>query len=171
MRQSTPEDDLRRRSAARQLPPMTAGCLVLGGLMFGRLGSTGCEFRYYKSIDPFADGTPEPNPAINCEGGNGSLSSGDYLDEICPTPHSYTGVEYDWLRFFWDLHTDSDSEIAFTSLAVIFDMAQLDTWNDEGTGPVAHHAVPRLDWAADQGLSNPLLDEWFEEQEDNGVEH
>ncbi len=66
------------------------------------------RFRYYKGYA----GYPAP---INLEGlkpafPSQPFKSNRYDERVCDLfPDSNTGVELDWMRFFWDLHTDNTS--------------------------------------------------------------
>ncbi|NJN47899.1 MAG: hypothetical protein HC808_17065 [Candidatus Competibacteraceae bacterium] len=105
-----------------------------------------CAFRYYLSDYDFDhDGTVEAwenEPWVSCAGSwpneieNGVLSAGYiYLCEDTSTssvPHDNRGVEYDWLRALWNLHTNEN--VSFTDIFRIWDKANPHNWDGQGDG-------------------------------------
>ena len=82
-------------------------------------------------------------------GSGGSVSSGDYLGDQCSAGGTWNrGSEYDWLRFLWDLDTDTDTgtTIHTTQIADLWDDANPHTWRsgDSGTAdrPWTRMAAP-----------------------------
>jgi hypothetical protein len=61
-------------------------------------------YKYYKTV------WGEANPVIDVETGS------KYMETTCSTPFSGYGNEMDWMRFFWDLHTDGSSKPTFTDI-------------------------------------------------------
>lgn len=95
-----------------------------------------CGFDWYgNSVDWDYDNDYEEDH-ISCEGapdpvGAPSVDGNDYHGDVCGGA-SDKGVEYDWLRFAWDLVTDEG--IPVEDILTIWDTANPDTWNTDGTG-------------------------------------
>jgi hypothetical protein len=90
--------------------------------------ATDCSFKYYKNMG----GNPA-EPVIDCEASGGDFSSGmsvpvDYLESVCPSPFAGFGVEVDWLRGFWDVHTNQTVDPTFNDIKNWWDTS--DGWTD-----------------------------------------
>lgn len=125
-----------------------------------------CEFDYYRSVDMNRNGLPDatdgnPNYIYSCEVGVQFMDSNCDADDLENDPT--LGNEFDWLRFWWDLHTDE--EISITTISHIWEAANPDDedgWND-GT------AYSRLRSAAiGNGISANDWDYWAAQ---HGVDH
>jgi hypothetical protein len=57
-------------------------------------GQTDCTFKYYKAS----------NPTIDCEWGQTGFELA-YMESTCNAPYAGYGVELDWLRQLWNVHT------------------------------------------------------------------
>ena len=79
-----------------------------------------CAFAYYKSVDHDLDGTPTTDPWVSCEDG------ADFLTKAGCAEEGFAN-EWDWMRFWWDLHTDAD--VSFVDIAEIWAQADTHTWN------------------------------------------
>lgn len=85
-----------------------------------------CDFHYYKSDDFHPrDGVTDTSRVYSCESGH------KFLDNECYGGGSHTlhsGNEADWLRFWWDLHTDGS--VLFGDISRIWDRANPRSWSD-----------------------------------------
>ncbi|MCC7111033.1 MAG: hypothetical protein IT382_17195 [Deltaproteobacteria bacterium] len=89
---------------------------------------TDCSFKYYKNT-----GSNPAQPVIDCEASPADYSSGmsypvNYLESICPSPFAGMGVEGDWLRAFWDVHTNQSTDPTFNDIKNWWDTS--DGWTD-----------------------------------------
>lgn len=123
-----------------------------------------CWYEYYKSVDWDLDGNND-DWTTNCEGSPMSpIPSGDYLGYSCDGQLANRAVEYDYLRFWWDMTTDQD--VYFTDCVEIWDYANPRNWNDDDQGAGVDYVNYRLRDAADY---YDLLSEWDSEDYVNGV--
>lgn len=136
-----------------------------------------CTFVSYKRADWDLDSTVEGTPtfAVSCETYPATAPSANYLENYCDEPFTNRGIEYDWLRFFWDLTTDQG--LTPTEVFEIMDLANPDTWNSNGDGydsytdstpcsPTPSYPTGRLRCAA---YTMGYLTEWDAEDNTNGV--
>ncbi len=94
---------------------------------------------------------------VDCENGS------KYLTNTChggDFPWKKAGSELDWLRFWWDAHSDCD--IAFGAIMDIWDAANPRTWKDK-------NVVSRLRNAADDRLGSTDLTCFENKMRFNGV--
>lgn len=145
-------------------------------LAFNNTGDADCQFYYYQSIDWDYDGTNESSTVSSCAvapqtAGLSSwplvtLSSGDYLDDLC-TVADNRAVEYDWLRFWWDLV--STEAVSTATVGQIWDDAEPHSWVAQDPSPPTgflKKPAYRLRQAAD---ANGVLTEWDNQDDANGV--
>ncbi len=130
---------------------------------------TNCDFDYYRAVDMDHDGdldgeNPDPwNPLYiySCDYGVQFMDSHCDADDQENPPT--LGNEFDWLRFWWDLHARED--VSITTISHIWEEANPDDedgWTD-GT------AYLRLRSAAiSNGISANTWDYWAAQ---NGVDH
>src|SRR5690606_15308297 len=78
---------------------------------------TDCAFKYYKDTEPL----------IDCESGQSGWEM-PYIDNCDDAAVTGYGVELDWLRQLWDVHTHGSSQPSFTAMANW--IASADTWGD-----------------------------------------
>ena len=81
-------------------------------------------------------------------------------------PLTNRGSEYDWMRYFWDMHTDQDVDIH--TLIKLDDNANPHDWDPDGSTSTANDD-PAQFWlfsAAITGVYTEHLNEL-----DNGVDH
>jgi hypothetical protein len=64
-------------------------------------GEDNCGFEYYKEVGG------DDDPTVDCESANGDFPR-ERLDADCGGTSQH-GVELDWLRQFWDVHTNSST--------------------------------------------------------------
>lgn len=140
-------------------------------LAFNNTGDADCQFYYYQPIDWDYDGTDESRVA-SCDGippqsDTGiTLSVGDYLDDLCTVANN-RAVEYDWLRFWWDLV--STEAVSTATVGQIWDDAEPHSWVAQDPSPPAgflKKPAYRLRQAAD---ANGVLTEWDNQDDANGV--
>lgn len=93
--------------------------------VFNSHHETGCSFEYYK--DEFGG---DPTPKVNCEVANGNFDI-HYMEQNCGGSSTWDGrgTELDWLRQFWDVHTNASSPPSFTAIVNWIDDAE--DWGDE----------------------------------------
>ena len=93
---------------------------------WNRGDQTDCHFHYYKNVDYNCNRTRDGRLWLNCEGGY----TNDYLHSCCGANGSRTsdrGTEGDWLKFWWDLHTNYG--YSFGKITNIWDYAQPHSWD------------------------------------------
>lgn len=69
---------------------------------------TDCWFEYYKGVN----GDPDPDPAVNCEQAidqNDPFGNARFETVCLDAGYEDRGVELDWLRAFWDVHTNGSA--------------------------------------------------------------
>ncbi len=114
---------------------------------------TDCFFHYYKN--EFGD---DANPIVNCESGNGKFVV-KYMENKCTGPDDGYGVELDWLRAFWDVHSNGADAPEFAAI-----MDWLDRADDWGASDV----VDKLDDAANS-VGGRLKTNWIAARDGNGL--
>lgn len=128
-----------------------------------------CKFRYYKTVDWDLDTILDSRTA-NCQGAPMSgLATGDYFGDLCTGTSANRGVEYDWLRMFWDL--DNVEGLSTTTIFNIWDESDPDSWNATGDGAnwtclTTNYPSGRLACAASD-LS--VYSSWTNQWDDNGA--
>lgn len=96
-----------------------------------------CWFEYYKDV------AGDQSPGVNCENQTGTTAFANaYLESAC-SGGADAGVELDWLRAFWDVHTDSISPAVDPTFTEIVDWLA-----DVGSFPT-EDAFSEVDAAAD----------------------
>lgn len=133
-----------------------------------------CKFYYYKSKlnwnanSVIEAGESSWNLHLDCEGGLTAygVDGAAYLEDYCGTSSLNRGVEYDWLRMFWDLRTDEG--VAFDDIVEILADANCNSWNDTELLPVEDRPWERLNESA---YDNLLSKEWTFAATTNGVDH
>ncbi|MEQ9498889.1 MAG: hypothetical protein RIT81_18565 [Deltaproteobacteria bacterium] len=90
--------------------------------VFNDSGENSCEIFDYDLIDYNKDGWAEFPQIRDCEGG------ADYLGSYCGAPTTDRATELDWLRFFWDLHTNYG--YGSTKIVNVLDRANPRNWSD-----------------------------------------
>lgn len=133
-----------------------------------------CKFQYYKGrLNWDGDGSTSVderdwNLLLDCEDGlpTFGVDGAGYLEDYCGTSPLNRGVEYDWLRMFWDLRTDES--VAFDDVLDILVDAECDNWNDTENIPVADRPWERLEASA---TDNFLATPWASAATQNGVDH
>ncbi|MCA9710152.1 MAG: hypothetical protein KDK70_30210 [Myxococcales bacterium] len=108
-----------------------------------------CVFEYWGS------GTP----AIDCEGSSASYPSA-YMESACDPTYDGRGVELDWLRQFWDVHTEGSDP----------SMNQMLAWMDGATAWGTTNGYDRLDAAAN-AYGGAINSNWDGNKGANGVDH
>lgn len=123
-----------------------------------------CVFRYYKQ--EFGG----VFPTINCEGGSnstgGSFPNG-FLTSQCSSPFGGYGTELDWMRQFWDVHTDSSNNSQNPTFTAIVDWIAI-AWVVDPVGWQAT-PVPMLDDAAEI-VGGTLESQWFARKSLNDIQ-
>ncbi len=86
-----------------------------------------------------------------------------FMEEICPTPFANRGAEVDWMRTFWDMHTNGTSPPSFTTMMNwIHDAYVTDySWDN---------AFTELDYEANQ-LSGQINTSWDNAHPQHGIDH
>lgn len=132
---------------------------------FNNTTESSCGFYYYKtSVDWNLDATPD-NLIASCESGPMTgVDSFDYLGDLCSGTLTNRAVEWDYLRFFWDL--DTDQSVSTTTIFEIWDDSDPESWNATGDGTGSGYPSYELRNAAN---TNSVLTEWDNEDDDNGV--
>ncbi|MBZ0272830.1 hypothetical protein K8I61_12400 [bacterium] len=116
-----------------------------------------CEYFYYKTIWFNKAGQLVHVPQnYSCESGN------NYLSANCDPYDDNQSLEYDWLRFWWDLMTDDG--VTFNTIMDVWTGSAPSDWEDEGVGvydalrdAADLESVDLLDWdaqAAYNGIDN-----------------
>ncbi len=119
---------------------------------FNSHGSENAIFHYYKS------GYPD---IVNVENGP---TGGDtaYLEAVCEPSYAGRGVELDWLRTFWDYHTNGGTGPNHHQI-----MSQLSEMHDD-PGYSSNNAYALMSAAAD---ADGFLTGWEDAGEWNGIDH
>jgi hypothetical protein len=81
-----------------------------------------CKLGYFQ--DEFGTGAP----TIDCESSDANYPR-PYMETVCGTPWDGRGTTVDWMRTFWDLHTDGADEIPFNDILAWLRSA--DYWSDQ----------------------------------------
>lgn len=139
-----------------------------------------CWYRYYKDISwnsgpAIADDWIDCEDSSHCGTGldcNSTIATRDHYGNECDVSTiNNKGTEYDWLRFWWDLHTDQS--VSNNIIKNIWNDANPNNWNANGSGssidscsPVGNEPAERLRCAAQ---TNSVLAEWDLEDNYNGV--
>lgn len=132
--------------------------------VFNDHDETDCGFEYYKPVNG------DPTPPFDCETGDSfpagsTCATVDFptaiLETCCPVSAG-RGTEGDWLRQFWDVHTNGGSS-APTFTEVINWIAGADAW----TGTTAYQ---ELDEEANQ-VGGQINANWDFAKSVNGVDH
>jgi hypothetical protein len=113
-----------------------------------------CGFEYYKTT--FSDSSP----AIDCESGNSPYVLA-YMENECGPTVDNRGVELDWLRQFWDVHTNGGG-ISFNTM--------LTTWINNANTWTNTTAYDELDAEANS-VGGTLNANWDGMKSANGVDH
>lgn len=136
--------------------------------VFNDHDETDCWFGYYKN----EYGLPKPL-AINCESGNtlsGNPFSTRFMENECASGIVFPpwidefgghGIELDWLRAFWDVHTNGSSPPHMNTV--------LD-WIDSADEPSNGTAYDELDDAAD-AYGGVIETNWNSAKSLNGIDH
>lgn len=136
--------------------------------VFNDHDETDCWFGYYKN----EYGLPKPL-AVNCESGNtisGNPFSTRFMENECDPGiilppwldiFGGHGVELDWLRAFWDVHTNGSNPPHMNTV--------LD-WIDSADEPSNGTAYDELDDAAD-AYGGVILTNWNSAVSLNGIDH
>lgn len=103
-----------------------------------------CWFEYYKRVGG------DDTPGVDCESATTASFPYHYRRTECDMQSS-AGVELDWLRTFWDLHTNGASAPSFTYI--------VDDFLDGATAWTKQNAYTKLDERAD-ALGGTLDDTW-----------
>jgi len=100
-----------------------------------------CVFRYYKNYEQNAD---FGKPTVDCEASNDAHNFGvvdgpdtpssvyrvAYMEnKPCSSPFTRRGVEVDWMRVLWDVHTNGEG-VSFTKMLNWMADA-IDGWDDD----------------------------------------
>ena len=118
-----------------------------------------CWFWYYKNVD--WDNYGGPNSTIHwadCETNDhcdnsgescGPIDGNNYLEKECVmSSYENRGVEYDWLRFWWDLLNEEG--LTYDDALDIWATAEPNEWNaNDDEGPHITDPGPQLYYAAD----------------------
>ena len=93
-----------------------------------------CWFSYYKPTDWNHDGVIDPtrletdNSVVSCLTGPTYQSATDHLGHFCAGwPSKHVGMEFDWLRFFWD--TAANSGMDYEEHAWIYSLSDGPSWD------------------------------------------
>lgn len=112
-----------------------------------------CGFDYYASSVDWDYNTSGDDDRISCEGspdpsGAPTVDGADYHGDVCGGTAD-KGVEYDWLRLGWDLV--SDESIPMEDIVEIWDLADPDAWNTNGSGvaEAMSDAADTVGWGAE----------------------
>ena len=118
-----------------------------------------CQFRYYKLMGG-------DRKTVDCEDNSANTAEfpGKYAENWpCDTPLDGTGVELDWMRFFWDFHTNPGyPKPTFTDILDLIDDA--DDWTKTT-------AFDKLDGEAQTFRSTVFRTRWNGTAAYNGVDH
>jgi len=110
-----------------------------------------CRFRYW--------GSNHGSRNVDCEGSSSHVTA--WMENMCESEAlGGAGVELDWLRQFWDVHTNSGTT----------NMIPLMAWIRESDGWTAQTAYDELDAAA-QAVGGSIRDNWNAGKSWNGVDY
>lgn len=131
---------------------------------YNSTGDNDCWFNYYHDVDWDGDTHIDGITWADCEGNDHCDNSGELCGPIAVTDHLETvcglasnenrGVEYDWLRFWWDFTTDE--AVSFDTIMDIWDGANPNDWEPADGDEDEEPAQRFQDAAYDEGL----LTEW-----------
>ena len=111
-----------------------------------------CVFRYYKGS----------NRTVDCEGTQTPAWPVGYIGNVCTvSSHDGRGVELDWLRQFWDVHTNQTGSPSFTDMA---------NWVRDASSWNKRKAYTELDKEADT-VGGTLDENWDNTKLVNQVNH
>ncbi|HAM21161.1 MAG TPA: hypothetical protein DCQ04_02605 [Actinobacteria bacterium] len=134
-------------------------------IAFNNSAESSCGFAYYKTTDWDLD-TVTDATNVSCESGPiAGVDNADYLGDWCTGTLTNRAVEWDWLRFFWDL--DTDQSVTTTTIFEIWDDANPNSWNSTGDSTGSNYPSTRMRDAAN---TNGVLTEWDNEDNTNGVQ-
>jgi hypothetical protein len=112
-----------------------------------------CGFEYWRTVEGVG------TPAVDCEYGGGDFPLG-YLEDACGGTAQH-GVELDWLRAFWDVHTNGSTPPSFTGVA---------NWLDNAGSWSRSNVYSVLDAEADD-VGGSLETNWDAAVFANGIDH
>ncbi len=120
--------------------------------------NAGCWFGYYK-----AEWNELAPVWVSCETSSawGSTVFGNSFYEDNCSQNDGRGVELDWMRQFWDVHTDSSSHPSFTEIV---------NWLDSAPEPGVDNAYQVLHSAA-SAWGGSLWSRWWGAAGLNGIDH
>jgi len=97
-----------------------------------------------------------------------TVNAADFLGQNCLNNGAvnHRATQYDFVRAFWDFHTDSGSSVSLSNIMTMWANADPDTWNAAGTGTSSDFPATRLQTAA-TGLS---LSTWNNKAATNGTD-
>lgn len=122
--------------------------------VFNDHGDTSCSYEYSKN-EFGSDSTPE----VNCESANGDFHV-KYMETDCHVGGmGGYGVELDWMRTFWDMHTDYS--LTFNDLV---------EWMDDAEPWGTYDAYDELDEEANT-IGGTLNTAWDWAKALNGIDH
>lgn len=114
-----------------------------------------CKFKYYKPVNGVG------NPTVNCESGHTNFPVA-FMESTCNAPFQGHGVELDWLRVFWDVHTDTMAGTRPSFTAMVNWMLKAGAW----TRSTAYDVLD----ARAQSEANDLRSNWNNAKAINGVD-
>lgn len=133
--------------------------------VFNSHSSENCAFNYYK--DEFGLGFP----TVDCEGstttGDQSVN-GDYPvafmeNKPCGSAWSGRGVEVDWARALWNIHSEQSSPTGPTFNAIMSWLRNANSWTNTSV-------YSELDAEASQ-IGGPLNTWWNSYSDEHGIDH
>lgn len=121
-----PNEDHSMRSEEYAAPALAEGFAhFYAADVWNHHDTNNCGFVYYKPVEGVI------NPVVNCESQVGTPDFDNaYLESVCDYG-LVNGVELDWLRAFWDVHTDGASpDPGFTDIVEWLDWASTEPGYD-----------------------------------------
>ncbi|MES2641998.1 MAG: hypothetical protein V4850_21110 [Myxococcota bacterium] len=147
----------------------------IAAVTFNDTSESDCSFYYWKDVDWDADTLGDGSPKwVDCEYAShcdnvdescGPIVTHDHMGYECGLTTANRAVEYDWLRFWWDTHTDAGE--TFLSCMDVWDRADPHDWLDVGTSPPADMPYARIRKGADD---EDILAGWDDRADYEGVD-
>ncbi len=142
---------------------------------FNNHGQSDGVFQYYKN--EFTCGFPavdaqvastdlsrprrKANPIQTCPLASATAFPREYMTNICQTPHGGRGVEVDWMRVFWQMHTTGGVSFA----AIVAWLSEARSWNG---APFNFPPIHAMHYAA-LSTGGTLSSAWTSAMQNHGV--
>jgi hypothetical protein len=107
--------------------------------MVNAFNTSGCRFMYWRDADWTCDGAESEtnegatsDPIVDCGAAMSPPDDANYLSDCCVENINDRAIEFDWLRFWYDL--TQDAALEFVDCREIWADADPTTWDAQGVG-------------------------------------